>query len=191
MSTVTLMHHGATTHPGHFHGQDEVALSPKGTAEMYHTLAGARFDHIISSPLKRCADFARDFAACLDVPCELDEGWTEISFGEWEGKSTHEIMSSAPNPLKAFWRDPLRHTPPGGESLHEAARRVERAWKRLPEAEDILIITHAGIMRLLFCRVMGLPLSDVWRIELHHLARLTFTQDERGVRLRFFDAGRP
>ncbi|MEW6445987.1 MAG: histidine phosphatase family protein [Pseudomonadota bacterium] len=189
MATVTLMHHGATTHPGHFHGQAEVALSPRGIADMYRTLSGARFDLVISSPLQRCSTFARDYAEHLDIPCEVDDDWTEISFGEWEGKTTHAIMSSGPGPLKAFWRDPLNHPPPGGESLQQASKRVDRAWKRLPHANHILIVTHAGVMRLLFCRLMGLPLSDVWRIEIHHLARLTFTLDERGVRLRFFDAG--
>ena len=189
MRTVTLMRHGATTHPAVYHGQFDVPLSGRGLEDMHATLTDSHFDRVISSPLQRCSRFAQDFAAQHDLPIELDADWSEIGLGDWEGKTAHEIMERSPKPLKAFWRDPLNHPPPGGEPLPDAAKRIHRAWKRLPDAPSTLIVTHGGVMRLLFCRLMGLPLTDIWRIEINFVSRLEFSIDDQGERLRFFDAG--
>lgn len=189
MRTVTLLRHGATTHPGRYHGRSDVPLSGRGHEDMHKALADRQFDRVISSPLQRCASFAQDFAAQHDLPLEIDADWMEISFGDWEGMSAHEIMDRSPKELKAFWRDPLHHSPPGGEPLTDASKRIQHAWKRLPHDDRTLIVTHGGVMRLLFCRLMGLPLTDIWRIEINHVARMEFAIDNQGERLRCFDAG--
>lgn len=186
---ITLLRHGATTQPGHYHGHSDVPLSDHGMRSMYQALSGERFDQVISSPLKRCASFAQDFAILHDVPFALDADWMEVGFGTWEGKTAAEIMAESPKALKAFWQDPIGHPPPGGEMLPDAADRVYHAWERLPRVPKVLVVTHGGAMRLLFCRLMGLPLTALWRLELNHVARLEFLVDEAGVRLHYFHAG--
>lgn len=186
---ITLIRHGATTQPGHYHGRSDIPLSDHGMRAMRRAMGEERFDHVVSSPLRRCAAFAQDFAALHDVPFALDADWMEIGFGAWEGKTAAEIMADSPTALKSFWRDPIGHPPPGGEALESAADRVLHAWKRLPQAPSVLVVTHGGAMRLLFCRLMGLPLSALWRIELNHVARLEFLVDEAGIRLHLFHAG--
>ncbi|TQV64115.1 MAG: alpha-ribazole phosphatase family protein [Halothiobacillaceae bacterium] len=190
MRIATLMRHGATTQPGRYHGHSEVPLSGQGMEDMHAALSGPVFDRVISSPLQRCARFAEDYAHQHDIPITLDSDWIEISFGEWEGMSAHEIMDTSPKALKAFWRDPIHHPPPGGEPLADASKRIQKAWTRLPDVPRTLIVTHGGVMRLLFCRLMGLPLSDIWRVELNYVARMEFAIDETGERLRSFDSGR-
>ncbi|MEO1750208.1 histidine phosphatase family protein [Thiofaba sp. EF100] len=186
---ITLLRHGATTQPGHYHGHSDVPLSDRGMRSMHQAMAGERFDQVISSPLKRCASFAQDFAALHDVPCALDADWMEVGFGAWEGKTAAEIMAESPKALKAFWRDPIGHPPPGGEPLDAATERVWHAWERLPKLPQVLVVTHGGAMRLLFCRLLGLSLTALWRLELNHVARLEFLVDEDGVRLHYFHAG--
>jgi len=191
LKTVTLLRHGATTHPGCYHGRtSDVPLSGQGMEDMHKAMEYCHFDQVISSPLLRCAAFAQDFAARDDLPISFDADWMEIGFGEWEGISASEIMDRAPSALKAFWRDPLNHPPPGGEPLTDASRRIQGAWTHLPDAQRTLVVTHGGVMRLLFCRLMGLPLTDIWRIEINHVARMEFAIDEQGERLRSFDSGR-
>lgn len=186
---VTLLRHGATTLPGRYHGRSDVPLSGRGMQAMHQALGDMVFDRIVSSPLQRCVSFAQDFAAMHDLPLDLDADWMELDFGEWEGKSAVEILEKNPKGLKAFWRDPIAHPPPQGETLGKASERVLSAWKRLPAAPSTLIVTHSGAMRLLFCRLMGLPMSALWQLELNHAARMDFIIDESGERLHYFHAG--
>ncbi|MEF3192960.1 MAG: histidine phosphatase family protein [Halothiobacillaceae bacterium] len=186
---ITLIRHGETTQPGHYHGRSDIPLSDHGMQAMYQATGDERFDHVVSSPLRRCASFAQDYATLHDIPFTLDADWMEIGFGAWEGKTAAEIMADSPKALKAFWRDPLGHPPPDGEPLEAAAERVWHAWEHLPMARSVLVVTHGGVMRLLFCQLLGLPLTALWRLELNHAARLEFLIDEGGVRLHFFHAG--
>lgn len=186
---VTLLRHGATTMPGRYHGRTDIPLSGRGMQAMHHALGDMLFDRVISSPLLRCAAFAQDFAAMHDLSLDLDADWMEIDFGDWEGMSAVEIMEKNPKGLKAFWRDPIAHPPPRGEPLGKASDRVLCAWKRLPAVPNTLIVTHSGAMRLLFCRLMGLPMSALWQLDVNHAARMDFIIDESGERLHFFHAG--
>ncbi|MDM7321727.1 MAG: histidine phosphatase family protein [Gammaproteobacteria bacterium] len=186
---ITLLRHGATIQPGHDHGHADVPLSDHGMRRMHQIMAGERFEQVISAPLRRCASFAEDFAALQDVPCALDADRMEVGFGAWEGPTAAEIMAKSPKALKAFGRDSTGHPPLGGKPLESAAEHVWHAWERLPRVPHVRVVTHGGAMRLLFCRLMGLPLTALWRLELNHAARLEFIVDEAGVRLHDFHAG--
>lgn len=189
MREITLLRHGATTLPGRYLGQADVPLSATGLAAMHAALGDEAFDAIVSSPLQRCAAFAQEFSARHALPCTLDADWMELGFGAWDGQSAQEIMQHSPEALQNFWRDPIRHPPPGGEALPEATQRILAGWHRLADMPRTLIVTHGGVMRLLFCQLMQLPLERLWSIEINHVARMRFVVDEGGVRLRYFHAG--
>jgi alpha-ribazole phosphatase len=109
---VHLLRHGETEGGVRYWGGMDVALSSKGSLQMRTAVAGLAWDLIISSPLRRCADFAEALAQELGVPCRLEADLREMGFGTWEGYSTAELMHRDAERLRLFWSDPSAHTPP-------------------------------------------------------------------------------
>jgi len=131
------------------------------------------WDLIVSSPLLRCAAFAREFAHAQGVPLALEEGLAEMDFGEWEGRSAARLMEECPAALADFWRDPLNHPPPGGEPLTRFQARVVAAWETLCRShagKRVLLVTHGGVIRMLLCHLQGRPLDRLLEIEVKHAA---------------------
>ncbi|NIU60591.1 MAG: histidine phosphatase family protein, partial [Pseudomonas stutzeri] len=56
-------------------------------------LAGP-WDVLVSSPLQRCAAFARELAAERRLPLRIEPELRELHFGAWEGRSAAELMST-------------------------------------------------------------------------------------------------
>jgi broad specificity phosphatase PhoE len=48
------------------------------------------WDRIISSPLRRCREFAERTATVSNIPLEIDEQWQEIDYGDWDGMPIDE-----------------------------------------------------------------------------------------------------
>jgi alpha-ribazole phosphatase len=168
-----LLRHGETEGGARYLGGTDVALSARGWQQMRAAVEGRSWDLIVSSPLRRCAEFAEELSSELGVPCRFDQELREMSFGEWEGRSAAEIMASDAERLRLFWSDPSAHAPPGGEPLAQLHSRVMAAWHRIVGARDtgrVLIVTHSGPIRLLRAVQTGTPLSALLSIEVPHAA---------------------
>jgi len=191
MRHITLLRHGQTSQPGLYHGHNDVSLSDTGRAQMQRALADlpVAATRVFSSPLMRCAEIAQHHAAANALPIVFNRAWMELDFGAWTGRSAADILQSDAEKLGAFWRNPLNHAPPGGETLHHAAARVQAAWDALPPDENLLIFTHGGVMRLLFCQLLGLPLTQLWRVDIHYAAHMTWIKDDSGTRLHHLHPG--
>jgi broad specificity phosphatase PhoE len=65
-------------------------------------------------------------------------------------------------------RDPVQCLPPGGEPLADVQARVVQAVERIaaahPNGDDVLIVSHGGVISALLAHWLGLPLSSIWRI---------------------------
>ena len=57
---------------------------------------------------------------------------------------------------------PVTHLPPGGEPLAEFQTRVREAWQhwtREAAGQQILVVCHGGVIRMVLAEVMGIPLD--------------------------------
>lgn len=138
---------------------------------------------IVSSPLSRCRAFAEELSGQRDLPLSLDDRLREVGFGVWEGKSAVEIESETPGALVRFKSDPVHARPPGAEALDSFYRRVAEALVailRRNNDEHVLLVGHAGVIRMALAWALAIPQANAYRIE---VASAKFT------RLRF-DAGR-
>jgi alpha-ribazole phosphatase len=180
---VYLLRHGETEGGARYWGGTDVALSPKGWEQMRAAVFGHSWELIVSSPLRRCATFAKALAQERGVPCRYDEDLREMSFGEWEGRSAAELMQTDAERLRRFWSDPSAQAPPGGESLAQLHSRAVAAWLRVvtdPESKRVLIITHSGPIRLLRAAQSGTPLSALLSIDVPHGSLLGIECDADG-----------
>ncbi len=167
--TFEFLRHGETELSGAFCGSTDVALSARGWEQMQDAVKDASWDVIVSSPLRRCAEFARELATQLHVAVTYDKRWREMHFGAWEGKYAADLPAAA---LARFWGDPWHPSPPhGGETLSSFEARVLDTWHTLRQyhaTKRVLIVTHGGVIRLLLCRARDLPRAGLLNIDVPH-----------------------
>ncbi len=166
---IDILRHGEPIGGSKYRGQIDDPLSEKGWQQMRTAVTGRdEWQHIVSSDLSRCADFARELGASLSIGVELDPGFREVGFGRWEGKSASELMAEDLEGTAAFWHDPINNTPPEAEPLREFQERVNTAWQGLLErhaGKHLLLVGHAGMMRILLLNALGLPLEAFYRFD--------------------------
>ncbi len=137
--------------------------------------------------MSRCVAFATDHARRQSVPLSVDARLAEIHFGAWEGRSAAELMASDAEALERFWRDPVRHTPPGGEPLAVFAARVREACRDIAISDagrPVLMVTHGGVIRTLLCQVEARPLARMHDFEVGYGSLHRIRLDESGRALR-------
>ena len=182
---LDLLRHGETELGGGLRGSLDDALTPLGWTQMRDAVKGrGPWDRIVSSPLQRCALFARELSEQLDLPVSFDKDLQELHFGAWEGQSAAALMETDAEALGLFWADPYGFTPPQGEPVSEFSARVLAAVSRLHAAysgERILLVSHGGVMRLLLAQARGLPREQLLNVEVGHGALFALTVEADGA----------
>jgi len=177
ITRIDLIRHGEPVGGRKYRGQQDDPLSDKGWQQMRAAVADhCPWDIIITSPLSRCAEFASEVSERHQLTLELEPRFKEIGFGDWEGKTAAEIQTAMPGALEAFWRDPVNEKPSGAEPLVDFQKRIESAWARLlaeHKGKNILIVCHAGVIRMSMQYILGMPIEYVFRI---HVANASITR---------------
>jgi len=174
MKRLLLARHGQSVSNAvrRFQGAQDVALSPLGVRQaeaLRRALGRRRIAHVYVSPLERARRTAEIALAGRDLPLTVVDDLRELSLGQWEGCTVEEIRTTGPGDPYARWvRDPVQCSPPGGEPLPEVQARVLRAMAEIaaahPDGEDVLVISHGGVISALLAHWLGLPLSSIWRL---------------------------
>lgn len=170
ITTVDLLRHGEPEGGPKYRGSLDDPLSERGWTQLRAAVGlHPPWQGIVSSPLRRCAEFAKVLAEQHGLSLQLEDGLREMSFGDWEGRTAAEVMANNPKALECFWRDPVRYSPPGGEPLSVWAQRVTIAWQALVAdytGQHILVLGHGGMMRVVLCHLLEVPLQHIWRFEI-------------------------
>lgn len=168
-TTLDLMRHGEPVGGRRYRGQVDDPLSERGWAQMHRALAGvAPWTRVVSSPLARCRAFAEALAGQHGLPLAFDARLMEGGFGEWEGRSAAEIEAASPGAVARFKADPVGARPAGAEPLADFHRRVTAALDELVTrhaGEHLLVVGHAGVMRMALAWALQLPAVHAYRIE--------------------------
>lgn len=166
---IDLIRHGQPVGGSRYRGQIDDPLSEKGWQQMRDAVEGyTDWQAIVSSSLTRCADFGAEMAEKLSVPVSMDERLQEIGFGCWEGKTKAQLREEDPGQLERFWADPVANRPEGAETLVEFRQRVIAGWHAAIErhtGQHILMVGHAGMMRMIIREVLDMPLAAMFRID--------------------------
>ncbi|MDP3123365.1 MAG: alpha-ribazole phosphatase family protein [Thiobacillus sp.] len=179
-TTLDLMRHGEPVGGRKYRGQIDDPLSDKGWVQMRTAVGDAApWTRIVSSPLVRCHAFAETLAARHGLPLHVDARLKEVGFGAWEGKSAAEIEQDAPGALARFKTDPVHARPAGAEPLADFHARVAAALDDLlaqHAGQHVLLVGHAGVMRMALAWALHIPLEHAYRIEVASasLTRLRF-----------------
>ncbi|VAW66053.1 Alpha-ribazole-5'-phosphate phosphatase [hydrothermal vent metagenome] len=185
--TIDLMRHGVSTAGSCFLGATDAPLTQEGWEQMQASVVKQRYDRVISSPLMRCAAFAKHYAEKKNLPLSIEHDLKEIDFGAWEGKTSAEIWETQQQLLSAFWEDPLNNTPPEGEPYRVFQQRVDRAFKALSDQPNSLIITHGGVIRQIISSILCLPFEKLYCMHIDYAGITRIESCKGDLSLRFIN----
>ncbi|CAI8891429.1 alpha-ribazole phosphatase family protein [Chryseobacterium sp. IT-36CA2] len=162
---IHLIRHTAVENPENLcYGFAEMPLR-KDYIEDFQTLdIDKDYNEIISSPSKRC----RLLADYFTFDYQTDERLREMNFGDWEMKKWTDIPEEEINP---WYKDFVYVKASGGENLLEMQTRVLSFWQELiqkKEIEKVLIVTHAGVIRLILQAVLQFPLENMFAVQIDY-----------------------
>ncbi len=154
-----------------YNGQADVHLTPEGEAQfglLRLRLQRKAIKAVYSSDLSRCLEGARLLAAPHYLePIAVPE-LRELHIGKWEGKTWQQLQEKYPKEWQARLDDIVHYRVPGGESLLDMATRVRGAVAKIVAAhpgEEILIVGHGGVNRVILLDAIGAPLDKLFHIE--------------------------
>lgn len=177
LTTIDFLRHGEAEGGAVYRGSTDDPLSNLGWQQLNSAVAKQTWDHIISSPLKRCLDFAQHLSKQNGTSVSIDCNWQEIGFGEWEGKTAEQIEQTFPGALTRFYQNPLTHPPEKAENLLVFQSRINLAWIKtisLHPDKHILVVTHAGVIRSLFLLLLNIPGTKLFNIQVDHASLTRF-----------------
>ena len=178
--TIFLLRHGhvefegqAPGSPRRFLGQTDAPLSLKGReqARVWQSeLADKNLTGFYASDLVRCAETARIIAGRGAADIRYLPALREIDLGKLEGLSMEHVRTQLPGEWQKRGDDLLGYRPEGGESFDDLEKRVLPVFEDISRDHDgnILIVAHAGVNRVILCHVLGMPLSNLFRIGQSH-----------------------
>lgn len=167
-------------------GQIDLPLSEKGKAQAAQRrefFSGIPLDKAYVSPLKRCVTTLDSILENRHIPQETIADLQEISMGDWEGRSFAEIKSKFPAAYKKRGLEIASFAPPRGESFLNLQQRVMPAFKEIAQKDgeqQIIIMAHAGVIRVILTSILGLPLKDIfnWPIPYTGIYQLWYDQNQ-------------
>jgi alpha-ribazole phosphatase len=154
-----------------YNGHSDVGLTERGVAQ-YHgvkeRLAHAGITACYSSDLSRCAIGARIIGERIGVEPVLKSELRELNIGVWEGMTWSDIVARYPEQWQARLADLVNYRVPGGENLLDLAGRALPTIREIVAAhrgENVLIVGHGGMNRVVLLDAIGAPLSSLFNIE--------------------------
>lgn len=162
---IHLIRHTAVENPENLcYGFAEMPLKKNYINDFKALDIDHSFDAVISSPSERCCLLADYFK----FNYHTDERLREMNFGNWELKKWTDIPEEEINP---WYKDFVNIKAAGGENLIQMQNRVLSFWSELIQKNDVnkvLIITHAGVIRLILQAVLQFPLENMFNIQIDY-----------------------
>lgn len=82
----------------------------------------------------------------------------EVNFGKFAGLTHNELVEKYPEESKSWFADPHTYEVPDGESLNMVYERIESFLEfAIEKDEDIVLVTHEGIIKLICSWVFDDP----------------------------------
>lgn len=177
MVWVTLVRHGETadTRARLYSGWRDPPLTALGRRQAAQTAAelgrlGLNYQLVVASDLRRARQTAAVVAATLGLPLELDSRLRELDMGRWSGLDYAAVLAGDPARARAWYADPERVAPPGGETLAALRHRVLACllqWARTAVAAEgrrdsaLVAVSHGGAIRTVVQAWSGKPFWEL------------------------------
>lgn len=166
-SKITIIRHAPTEF-----NKNKIFMGTKDVPVDIHELTGEQIDVLrnnaylqsvdawYASPLSRALDTAR--AIAVDKNIVIDDRLIERCLGDWQGVKKCVVQEKYPD---AFIDGKMNfyHTPINGEPYKDLVMRISQFLVEKSEMYDnLVIVTHNGVFRVMKSLLTGERLSDVF-----------------------------
>lgn len=157
---IIMLRHGQTEdNVRKVFSRDGCNLTEKGEMQVKNSLKYLKelnIETIYCSPLERTRSTLKLIKSELMINTVYDNSIVEVDFGEFKGKSYNECIEIFNANVKEWEKDPFHIAPLNGESISKAYKRVKAFIDKLiKKQENVLLVTHDGVIRLVLCYVLG------------------------------------
>jgi broad specificity phosphatase PhoE len=104
----------------------------------------------------------------LRLPLAVDGRLNEFDNGGWDGLSEPEISAKFPDVWRAYLERATDFRFPDGETGEEAQQRIVNFLEdhqALDKSENIIAVTHEGLVKVMMCWLMRLPVYKHWNFQ--------------------------
>ena len=181
---VYLIRHGQTlwNQDSKYQGHSDIALSETGKEQAqrlreYFVSKNIELNAIYASDLSRAHQTAEIIAGAYNMSVSVNKDFREMNFGVWEGLTFKEIQKLYTELAEQWLKAPENLEIPNGESFLIVKDRAERALQSIiqkHENENIVLVSHGGTLRTIFCALLDIPLTKMWQFKLDNTAVTIF-----------------
>jgi broad specificity phosphatase PhoE len=173
---IYIARHGETTWnvEGRIQGRSDPGLSPRGQQQsvaLLEQLKNRSLTTIYTSSLQRSILTAQPVANHFGLPIRKSSELDEIAFGILEGRNLYQFDEVTRKEWERFKDDRFNYRIPGAENYTDVANRVRPFVERILEdhqGQEVLVIGHRVVNRLLIGMFLEFPLEWVLKIEQTH-----------------------
>lgn len=170
-----LVRHGETEAnvAGLYSGHAPTPLTPRGVAQaraLGERLRAVPFDKVICSELARTARTADLLLGDRHIPRESHAALNEMFFGDWEMRHHRDLQVEDKENYAAWCADWQHAAPTNGESFPDFSHRISAFTAEFPHYQDenLLIVSHQGVLSLLTALLLGMPMAGMWHFRIDH-----------------------
>ncbi len=133
------------------------------------------FDAVWASPWERTEPVAREVGRRRGLEVRIDSRLSETGFGVYENTPFAEIERRDPAAYRHWVSNWLTVVPEGGETGDAVMARVGQ-WleERRGDSRRLLVVTHAGVIRVLRCHLEGITFADALKVPVQNLDPTVF-----------------
>lgn len=170
-SKIVVVRHGESlaNKEGIYQGQsydtDLSELGKKQAVAVAERLSEIGIKKVVSSPLRRTYLTALEIAEIAGTDVIIDHRLTETNHGKWEGKNKAWIMENFPDLYNLWLTKPTEVSFPEGETFLDTVERIKEFIESPILDEDVMVVTHDNIIRIMLSLTSKLPLDLIWRFE--------------------------
>ena len=148
-----IIRHGQTDWnvEGKIQGRQDIPLNDMGRRQARALADGMKsrpVASVYSSPKRRAMETAEAIAGPLGLTVKAVPQLMEIGYGDWEGRSAEDILTTDRELYESWWQHPATVAPPGGETLNQVDERCRQAWDMIRSGMkgDTAVVAHGGTL---------------------------------------------
>lgn len=172
-TTIILVRHGQTdwNRVERFRGRYDVPLNQTGLQQASGTAKWIKAHWkpaaVYSSPMSRAVQTAEQIASTCSLSVIPVNGLIDIDYGEWQGLTPDEAREKWPDLISNWYEHPETVQIPGGEALIQVRNRAMHSLSeicRLHDDQEVVLVSHTVVNRLILLGVLGLENHQFWNI---------------------------
>jgi len=154
-----------------YNGHRDVDITPYGVRQMEAVAVRLRDEELAGvycSDMIRTRKGADIIAAPHGLVPQPRPALRELDVKLWEGLNADSVEERFPGAFDAWREEGAEYQVPGGESIRNLAERVIPALREILDAhvsENIVLVTHGGVNRVILADAMGNGFNRLYSIE--------------------------